>query len=180
MTALKACVKRIFTDIPIDKTSVINAVIKGLSRTDKPDIPALRRKIETLNAKKRRAVDLMLDGLITQQELIEQKSYYDSIIEKLSQEISSDRSVFETDKIRKNAERFLDFTSDPIWLLVIRADYIHGTLTVYLKGIEKGFTTCFTATGRGDSYRVITGNTVRSQGIIPGTMQVQKNYPISK
>jgi site-specific DNA recombinase len=180
VTALKACVKRIFTDIPIDKTSVINAVIKGLSRTDKPDIPALRRKIETLNAKKRRAVDLMLDGLITQQELIEQKSYYDSIIEKLSQEISSDRSVFETDKIRKNAERFLDFTSDPIWLLVIRADYIHDTLTVYLKGIEKGFTTCFTATGRGDSYRVITGNTVRSQGIIPGTMQVQKNYPILK
>lgn len=178
--ALKACVKRIFTDIPIDKTAVINAVIKGLSRTDKPDIPALRRKIETLNAKKRRTVDLMLDGLITQQELIEQKSYYDSIIEKLSQEISSDRSVFETDKIRKNAERFLDFTSDPIWLLVIRADYIHGTLTVYLKGIEKGFTTCFTATGRGDSYRVITGNTVRSQGIIPGTMQVQKNYPILK
>ena len=46
--------------------------------------------------------------------------------------------------------------------------------------IEKGFTTCFTATGRGDSYRVITANTVRSQGIIPGTMQVQKNYPISK
>ena len=180
VTALKACVKRIFTDMPIDKTAVINAVIKGLSRTDKPDIPALRRKIETLNAKKRRAVDLMLDGLITQQELIEQKSYYDSIIEKLSQEISSDRSVFETDKIRKNAEKFLDFTSDPIWLLVIRADYIHGTLTVYLKGIEKGFTTCFTATGRGDSYRVITGNTVRSQGIIPGTMQVQKNYPISK
>ena len=64
--------------------------------------------------------------------------------------------------------------------LVIRADYIHGTLTVYLKGIENGFTTCFTATGRGDSYRVITGNTVRSQGIIPGTMQVQKNYPTSK
>ena len=180
VTALKACIKRIFTDMPIDKTAVINAVIKGLSRTDKPDIPALRRKIETLNAKKRRAVDLMLDGLITQQELIEQKSYYDSIIEKLSQEISSDRSVFETDKIRKNAERFLDFTSDPIWLLVIRADYIHGTLTVYLNGVEKGFTTCFTATGRGDSYRVITGNTVRSQGIIPGTMQVQKNYPISK
>lgn len=180
MTALKACVKRIFTDIPINKTAVINAVIKGLSRTDKPDIPALRRKIETLNAKKRRAVDLMLDGLITQQEFIDQKSYYDSIIEKLSQEISSDRSVFETDKIRKNAEKFLDFTSDPIWLLVIRADYIHGTLTVYLNGIEKGFATCFTATGRGDSYRVITGNTVRSQGIIPGTMQVQKNYPISK
>ena len=176
VTALKTCVKRIFTDMPIDKTAVINAVIKGLSRTDKPDIPALRRKIETLNAKKRRAVDLMLDGLITQQELIEQKSYYDSIIEKLSQEISSDRSVFETDKIRKNAERFLDFTSDPLWLLVIRADYIHGTLTVYLKGIENGFTTCFTATGRGDSYRVITGNTVRSQGIIPGTMQVQKNW----
>lgn len=149
VTALKACVKRIFTDIPIDKTAVINAVIKGLSRTDKPDIPALRRKIETLNAKKRRAVDLMLDGLITQQELIEQKSYYDSIIEKLSQEISSDRSIFETDKIRKNAEKFLDFTSDPIWLLVIRADYIHGTLTVYLNGIEKGFTACFTATGRG-------------------------------
>ena len=117
VTALKACIKRIFTDMPIDKTAVINAVIKGLSRTDKPDIPALRRKIETLNAKKRRAVDLMLDGLITQQELIEQKSYYDSIIEKLSQEISSDRSIFETDKIRKNAERFLDFTSDPIWLL---------------------------------------------------------------
>ena len=114
--------------------------------------------------------------MITQQELIEQKSYYDSIIEKLSQEISSDRSVFETDKIRKNAERFLDFTSDPIWLLVIRADYIHGTLTVYLKGVEKGFTTSFTATGRGDSYRVITGNTVRTQGIIPGTMQVPKNW----
>lgn len=107
VTALKACVKRIFTDMPIDKTAVINAVIKGLSRTDKPDIPALRRKIETLNAKKRRAVDLMLDGLITQQELIEQKSYYDSIIEKLSQEISSDRSVFETDKIRKTQKGFL-------------------------------------------------------------------------
>ena len=93
--------------MPIDKTAVINAVIKGLSRTDKPDIPALRRKIETLNAKKRRAVDLMLDGLITQQELIEQKSYYDSIIEKLSQEISSDRSVSKRIKSEKTQKGFL-------------------------------------------------------------------------
>ena len=42
-------------------------------------VDVYKRQIETLNAKKRRAVDLMLDGLITQQELIEQKSYYDSI-----------------------------------------------------------------------------------------------------
>lgn len=162
VVALKVCVKHILDSIPIDREKVINAVVNGLAHsTDKPDIAAVKRQIEALNVKKRKAVDLMLDGLITSQELTEQKEYYDSRITSLTSLITADNDSSDTEKIRYRTKKLLNFTDDFVWQLIRRAEYSHGTLTLYINGIESGFMTDFTASGRGENYSVITGSVVR-------------------
>ncbi|MBR6535975.1 MAG: recombinase family protein [Lachnospiraceae bacterium] len=48
------------------------------------DVSGIHEKLEALNTKKRKAVDLMLDGLISKVELQEQTKWYDDQIEKLN------------------------------------------------------------------------------------------------
>lgn len=162
VVALKVCVKHILDSIPIDREKVINAVVKGLAHsTDKPDIAVVKRQIEALNVKKRKAVDLMLDGLITSQELTEQKEYYDSRITSLTSLITADNDSSDDEKIRCRIKELLNFTDDFVWQLISRVEYSHGTLTLYINGIESGFMTDFTASGRGENYSIITGGVVR-------------------
>lgn len=177
VTAMKACIKHILDSIPIDKGKVIDSVVKDLQHNScKHGIAAVRRKIDALNTKKRKAVDLMLDGLITSQELAEQKEYYDRQIDSLNSLITAGNDSSDIEKIRCRTQELLNFTDDFVWLLISRAEYSHGTFTVYINGIEKGFMTDFKTAGRGDSYKVITGNAVRIQGIISETIQVPKNW----
>ena len=44
------------------------------------DVQSLKEQIESFNLKKRKAIDLMIDGLITKEDLRQQTEYYDKEI----------------------------------------------------------------------------------------------------
>ena len=44
------------------------------------DVQPLKEQIESFNLKKRKAIDLMIDGLITKEDLRQQTEYYDKEI----------------------------------------------------------------------------------------------------
>ena len=169
--AMRICIKHILDSLKIDKKAINEAVVKKLSQCEKCiDNTAIKRKTELLLNKKRRAVDLMLDGLITAQELAEQKAYYDRQIEQLNSGIADSGGCRDTEKISRRIQELLDFSDDSVWRIIDRAVYAHNTLTLYFCKTEKGFMTDFKAKGRGESYSVITGDIKRVQRIITDMM----------
>ncbi len=69
------------------------------------DAEPLKAEIEVLNKKKRKAIDLMLDELITKEELKQQTAYYDDEISKLSEAIAARQNVAEVHKKQLDAIR---------------------------------------------------------------------------
>ena len=53
------------------------------------DVQSLKEQIESFNLKKRKAIDLMIDGLITKEDLRQQTEYYDKEISKLSEQLAA-------------------------------------------------------------------------------------------
>ena len=160
--AMKICIKRILDSIPCDKARIIKEVTERLSCHEKrPDNAETERRIKTLTDKKQRAVDLMLDGLITADELLGQKALYDRQIAQLKATIKVESDVSANDGIIRRTRELLCFTDEFIWCFISRVIYSHGTLTVYFEGIEKPFSTAFRTYGRGETYSVVAGDVVR-------------------
>lgn len=68
---------------------------KRISQQSEPasDIEPLKAEIENFSRKKRKAIDIMLDELLSREALKKEVDYYDSEIAKLTQEISDRISV---------------------------------------------------------------------------------------
>ena len=56
-------------------------------------IPRSCEQIENFNLKKRKAIDLMIDGLITKEDLKKQTEYYDDEILKLTEQIAKSQNI---------------------------------------------------------------------------------------
>lgn len=89
------------------------------------DPEPLKAEIEALNNKKRKAIDLMLDELITKEELKQQTAYYDEEISKLSETIASGQNVAE------NHKRQLDTIKNYISLVNQTAEMDTDSTKVY-------------------------------------------------
>ena len=79
----------------VDKTSLISVdcVKYSMQKIEKPiDTEPLRIAIENFNRKKREAIDLMLEKIITKDDLKEQTAFYDDEIAKLTVEINNSRN----------------------------------------------------------------------------------------
>ena len=79
--------------------------IEYIQTLDEPiDIEPLKQQIDEYGIKKRKAIDLMIDGLITKDDLKKQTEYYDSEISALTEKISAtrDMNAFHRDQIEKN------------------------------------------------------------------------------
>ena len=53
----------------------------------------MKAEIESYNRKKRKAIDLLLDELITKEDLKKQTEYYDGEIERLTEQIASGQDI---------------------------------------------------------------------------------------
>lgn len=88
---IKTCAKHILEHIQNSKESIVSDLmqeIKLMQMCDKPiDTAKLESEIENLSRKKKKAIDLMLDDLITKKDLQEQTAFYDAEIERLNLEI---------------------------------------------------------------------------------------------
>lgn len=158
---LTAGVKYILDGIVTDKAAITDRVMKSLpvQTTDKA---AVKRQKDIICDKKRRLVDMALEGLITKEELAEQKRYYDERLSELDRKAEKENAAEQSGKrIVARIGEMLRFDDECVWRAVDRAEYAHKELTVYLKGVEKGFAVRFTVSGRGENYKAVFGEIYR-------------------
>lgn len=105
---------------------------------------------------------MVLDGLITKEELAEQKQYYDSKLKELDRKADMGDAAEQSGKcIAGKIGEILRFDDECVWRAVERVEYSHKELAVYFKGVEKGFAARFTVSGRGEGYKAAFGEIFR-------------------
>ena len=90
---LEICMKHILEYIQFTRGDITGRLLENISEMQslEPtfDAEPLKAEIDTLNKKKRKAIDLMLDELITKEELKQQTAYYDEEISKITETIAA-------------------------------------------------------------------------------------------
>jgi DNA invertase Pin-like site-specific DNA recombinase len=89
LTCMHYCICQLQTNQKELKKEILQEIrkVKGIS-DKKPDAKRITEKMENLNDKKRKAIDLMLDGLITKADLQEQTKWYDEQLAELAAKLS--------------------------------------------------------------------------------------------
>ena len=87
------------------------ADIKLMQQNDvRVDVQPMKEQIENFNLKKRKAIDLMIDGLITKEDLKKQTEYYDDEILKLTEQIAKSQDINTTHK--QQLDRIRSYITD--------------------------------------------------------------------
>ena len=94
---LEFCMKYIIEQIKDSESNIVEQLledIKLMQQNDvRVDVQPLKEQIEGFNLKKRKAIDLMIDGLITKEDLKKQTEYYDDEILKLTEQIAKSQDI---------------------------------------------------------------------------------------
>ena len=121
------------------------------------DVAPLKAEIEKLENKKHKAIDLMLEEIITKDELKKQSAFYDEEIARITQQIAKSQNIAayqkqqmnEITKTMENIRKMSDNTSDSNELYRSMLDKIvvpkYGVLNIYLNGVPFGFGIAYTA-----------------------------------
>lgn len=85
--------KHILDYVQLSKEVIIEGLYKDIEYIRQvappPAIEPIKADIENYNLKKRKAIDLMIDVLITKEDLKQQTEYYDEEISKLSEQLAA-------------------------------------------------------------------------------------------
>lgn len=165
------CVRYVMEQIQTNKDAIIKemlAEIKSVQVMETDiDVAPLYAKIENLNDKKRRAIDLVLDGTITREDLKQQTAYYDSEIEVLSQKIVDAENINvihqqQIGNIQKYIEELnrlmdFDFSNELLYREVLNRIVIFSNkvIIVYLNCIPFGIKLHYNTFGRKEKYSVV-------------------------
>ena len=172
-TCLVSVVKYILKQIQVSREEIENellaevAAIQGIC--EPVDIEVCKKDIENYKAKKRNAIDLMLDGLISKDDLSEQNTFYDEKIAELTKKINDFNNVDsinnkQIEDIKKYIEMVkgsagLDIDDTELYREIVKTIIVQNnrTLDVFLNFIPFGFRVKFTLkkTGVGIPYSVI-------------------------
>lgn len=137
--------------------------IKGI--TDKKlDTKRITEKMENLNTKKRKAIDLMLDGLISKADLQEQTKWYDEQFAELSELLSNAQSkdkaqakqidVFEQYITSLDEIMTFDETNESLYREILDKIVIYhdNTVEVWLKCVPFGMKLTIHSYGKNEDY----------------------------
>ena len=126
--------------------------IKLMQQNDvRVDGQPLKEQIESFNLKKRKAIDLMIDGLITKEDLKKQTEYYDDEIIKLTEQIAKSQDINtaykqQLDRIRSNITDVKktassDSDSTEVYGELLKKVVVHeeGRTDFYLNCVPFGF-----------------------------------------
>lgn len=88
LTCMHYCICKLQTNQKELKREILQEIKEIKAVTEKkPDTKRIQEKMDALAAKKRKAIDLMLDGLITKSDLQEQTKWYDEQLAELSESL---------------------------------------------------------------------------------------------
>ncbi len=90
LTCMHYCICQLQTNQKELKREIMQEIkeIKGITEK-KTNTKRIQEKMDALSAKKRKAIDLMLDGLITKSDLQEQTKWYDEQLSELSESLNA-------------------------------------------------------------------------------------------
>lgn len=165
LTCVYFCICQLQTNQKELKKEILQEIkaIKGI--TDKKlDTKRITEKMENLNAKKRKAIDLMLDGAITKADLQEQTKWYDQQLAELSELLSNSQSkdkeqakqidVFEQYIAALNEIMTFDETNESLYREILDKMVIYhdNTVKVWLKGVPFGMKLTIHSYGKNETY----------------------------
>ncbi len=157
---LAFCMKYILEQIQISRSEIVAQLMADIQLIQKNE-PAvncepLKEEIENLSRKKRKAIDLMLDDLISKEDLKKQTEFYDSEIARLTAKISESQNVGaahkkQLDGIRSyikqvNDTAEIDTDSTEIYGEMLKKVVVHeeGRTDFYLNCVPFGFRMIYT------------------------------------
>lgn len=152
---LAFCMKYILEHIQLTRTSITERLMSNIAIMQQSESAVntqlLEDEIENLTRKKRKAIDLMLDELISKEDLKKQIEYYDGEIARLTEQISASQNVSEThrkqlESIRNyiaqvNRAAEIDTDSMKIYGEILKKIIVHkeGVTDFYLTCVPFGF-----------------------------------------
>lgn len=152
---LKACVRYVLMYVREEREQIEKQLIEDICEIQKKssevDPAPLKAKIDKLNSKKQSAVDLMIEGIISKEDLKRQVTQYDAEIEELTIKIANGKNMNETHHkqicaIREYIEQInqtgtMDIDSTEVYAEIVRemVSYEDDRLDVYLSCIPFGF-----------------------------------------
>lgn len=167
--ALLTCVHYCICQLQINQKELKKEILleikamKGI--TDKKlDTKRITEKMENLNAKKRKAIDLMLDGLITKADLQEQTKWYDEQLAELSELLSTSQSkdktqakqidVFEQYITALDEIMTFNETNESLYREILNKMVIYhdNTVEVWLKCVPFGMKLTIHSYGKNEDY----------------------------
>ena len=94
---LRKCMKYLIEHIRVAREDIVTQLLADIQMVQqcepKADTEPLKAEIENLSRKKRKAIDMMLDELLSREDLKKQVDYYDSEIARLTQEIAGKQDI---------------------------------------------------------------------------------------
>ncbi len=165
LTCVHYCICQLQTNQKELKKEILQEIkaIKGI--TDKKlDTKRIKEKMENLNAKKRKAIDLMLDGLISKADLQEQTKWYDEQLAELSELLSNAQSedkaqtkqidVFEQYITALDEIMTFDETNESLYREILDKMIIYhdNTVEVWLKCVPFGMKLTIHSYGKNEGY----------------------------
>lgn len=94
---LRNCMKYLIEHIQVAREDIVSQLLADIQMVQQnepaSDIEPLKAEIENLSRKKRKAIDLMLDDLLSREDLKKQADFYDCEIARLTQEIADKQDV---------------------------------------------------------------------------------------
>lgn len=167
--ALLACVHYCVNQLPIDREQLRNEIVQEITALKSaPGITSginhIQDKMDALNSKKRKAIDLLLDGVITRKDLEEQTKWYEEQMVRLSKQLADARQTeaialrqadaIEQDEMPLDEIMTFDERNDGLYeeLLERMIIFPGNKIEIWLKGLPFGMEVRFAAHGRQDNY----------------------------
>jgi len=165
LSAVAYCLKFIQTNFTDLKQELLDEIKTVQSFRPKDNTETLYKKIESLQKKKTKAINLLLDEIITEHELKEQKKHIDNEISALQDKI--DAFINYESEIKKKTKTIEEYIAeiDSIMSYDTEQTEIYGsvtekivinkndTLIVYFKGLPFGISLSYKTSGKGDKYK---------------------------
>lgn len=168
--SLKTCMNYCITLVQGERDSLKREILEEISQLQKTavkksDSKKIQKKIDSLEMKKRKAIDLMLDGLISKEDLQNQTAWYNEELEKLNIQLTD---AFQKDKLDSrqinNMEQYIkaideimgmDGNSEEVYKEVLDHMEIHkgNVVDVWLKSIPFGIRLKIKATGKREYFK---------------------------
>ncbi len=165
LTCMHYCICKLQANQKELKQEIMQEIreIKGITEK-KPDTKRIQEKMDALADKKKKAIDLMLDGLITRSDLQEQTKWYDEQLAELSESlhVAGKQDKANTAELREYESYIaaldeimsFDESNESLYREILDKMVIYHdkTIEVWLKCVPFGMKLNVSSSGKNDDY----------------------------